>query len=83
MTIRRLKDFNEIEQQLLKKVYDLVKNKYKDGQWHEFKGEVRIKDRVFHLRYEFMLDGLFFNIRESETTDTNGKILVPAHINAH
>jgi len=78
MTIKRIKDFSPLQRRLIKLMYEQVKHKYKDGQWHHFKSKFKIKEEYYQLECDFMLDGNFLNIGESTIRDPNeGVILVP------
>lgn len=77
MTIKRIKDFNRLEQQLIKMMYEQVKNKYKDGQWREFKAKFKIKDRYYGFECEFRLDDMFLSFAKKTITDGQDKIIVP------
>ena len=78
MTVKRLKEFSTLQRKLLKLMYEQVKNKYKDGQWHTFKSKFKIKEQYYQLECEFMLDGLFLTIGQNTIRDPNeGVIIVP------
>lgn len=77
MTIKRIKDFTHLEQQLIKIMYEDVKNKYRDGQWREYKTKLKIKDRWYGFECEFRLDDMFLTFGRKTIVDGQDKIIVP------
>jgi hypothetical protein len=81
VAVKRLKDFEKLDQIILTKAYDQVKHIYKDGKWRNFKGTVKFRDRFYNVEFGFMLDGLFMNIVDKKITlSENGqerRIIIP------
>lgn len=83
INVTRTKDMKPLEANIIKALYDKVKNTPKDGQWREFKGTVRVKGRPYSLVCIFRLDGMFLKIRKSEVkSDNNSKLLLPSYYNS-
>ena len=78
MTIKRIKDFPTLERHLLKLMFEQIRHKYKYGQWHEFKGKLKIKDRLYQLQCLFLLTNDFLTIKKSSIIDPQSRIILPA-----
>ena len=76
MTVKRINKFSPLQRQLIKLMYEQVKNKYKDGQWHIFKSKFKIKEQYYQLECEFKLDGTYLSIGESTIRDPNESIII-------
>lgn len=76
----RLRDFPKLEAAILQKVYHLVKDVPKDGQWREFKGKVMVKGRPYDVNLTFRLDGQFMQIEKSHVENFEQKLILPASI---
>lgn len=77
MTIKRIKDFNKLEQQLIKLLYEEVKHKYRDGRWREYRAKFKIKDRTYGFECQFRLDDMFLSFGSKTITDGQDRIIIP------
>lgn len=81
MSVKRLREFEKLEQVILSKVYETVKRTPKDGQWRVFNSRVKFRDRTYDVALDFLLDGLFMRVNELKITFDDGKeksrIIIP------
>lgn len=68
MTVKRLKDFDPLKQQILTKAYFKVAHIPKDGKWRNFKGTVKFRDHLYNVEFGFMIDATYMNIIEEKIT---------------
>lgn len=62
--IKRLNQFDTLDQILICQIYHKVKNTPKDGQERVFKGMLKVRDRKFLVECDFILKDLFIAVGE-------------------
>ena len=81
MAIVRIKDLDKTQAQIVKKIFDQVKGRYANGEWHDFNGKIAVKSRhgdmVFEIACEFKLDGMFFTLGKSKCVEQNSRMHLP------
>lgn len=76
-TFMRLKDFNDLQQALIKSMYKQVKGKCNDGTWRVFKADITVGGQRFNFECKFALDNMFLKLAHREVRDSNNRIVAP------
>ena len=61
---KRLREFDGLEQALLVKVFEKIKNTPKDGQMRVFSGMLEVNHRKYLIECDFILKDLFLEVGE-------------------
>jgi hypothetical protein len=78
--VKRLSNFPEIEARMIHKLWLLVRERYKDGKWHEFKGKFRVKGKEYGFECIFRLDNQFLSFKEKSIRDPETRLILPASL---
>lgn len=78
MSLTPLKDFPQLERAIMRKIFQLVKGRYSDNQWHEFKETLTIGKIEVEFECTFKLNNNIMSFKKKQATH-EGRVIIPAH----